>query len=117
MLGWHPEPGREVPPGSEGMRIADLHNRKRGADRPDRGDLCQSATELVAPMPSHQPGFDLAKFRLEPDILVAQRGEQVLGERREVLVARNAYQHPARLFRPPWCPPPQPLPPNPGSHA
>src|SRR5258708_13477526 len=108
MLGWHPEPGREVPPGSEGMRIADLHNRKRGADRPDRGDLCQSATELVAPMPSHQPGFDLAKFRLEPDILVAHRGQQVLAERRAASLSPQRLPHPPPLPSPP--PPPHPPP-------
>jgi len=52
-------------------------------------------------MPSHQPGFDLAKFRLEPDILVPSVENKSL-QRREVLVAGNAYQQRLDFVGPPW---------------
>src|SRR5215467_10174395 len=71
------EPGRKVAAAAERMRIGDLHDRQRSADRANTWNLLQPLAQFVVLVPSHQPGFDFCNLDLQPGIFPGVGGKQL----------------------------------------
>src|SRR5215813_6576435 len=65
LLGYEPDPSREVPPRSESPRITDAGNQSRGQRRTDAGDLIEPLARLVGSMPGHDQAVELQDLGLQ----------------------------------------------------
>src|SRR5437016_1947145 len=55
LLRHEPDPGREIPPRSESLRISDAGDQSRGEHRTNAGNLIQPLARLIGSV----PGYDL----------------------------------------------------------
>src|SRR5271154_2392232 len=86
------EPGREPATGSKGSRGADLDGHRAGNDRADRRHLDQAPAQLVGALEGLQLLVELGDARRQVGELLAQGGEQFLGQRRDGLIGRYALE-------------------------
>src|SRR5215213_5165150 len=63
LLGYQPEPGRELAPGPKRTRVIDTRGQGGGRDEADAGDRLQTLAHGIGPVPLHQLDLDL------PDLL------------------------------------------------
>src|SRR5436305_13637281 len=59
LLRHEPDPGREVPCRSEGLRLSDAGNESGGQRRTDTRNLIEPLARLVGSMRSHDPAVEL----------------------------------------------------------
>src|SRR4029078_13095796 len=65
LLGHEPDPGREIPPGSESLRISDAGDQSGGQRRTDAGNLVEPLARLVGSVPGDDHKVELHDLRLD----------------------------------------------------
>src|SRR4030081_3257418 len=65
LLRHQPDPGREIPPGSESLRISDAGDQSRGQHRTDTRNLIEPLARLVRSVPGVDHTVELQDLRLE----------------------------------------------------
>jgi len=71
LLKWRQsQPGRELSPRAELMRVGDRCGQGRRADRPDTGDRHEPTCDIVAALPDQQIAIDRTKPNMDPERLL-----------------------------------------------
>src|SRR4029077_5683390 len=79
LLRHEPDPGREVPPRSEGLRVCNTGDQSGGQRRADAGYLIEPSARLIGSVPGHDLAVKLQDLGFQHPQLNSESGNTTTG--------------------------------------